>query len=160
MAGFLFASCSNDSSKVASTSENSMDSTMKNFDLSAARKTIEDADRQFEQAIQKGDSAALAAMYASDAVALPPNSESVHGSGILSLWGGFIRMGVKDLTLHTTDLKGSADLLAEMGTYEVFGDNHKSLDKGKYVVAWKQENGQWKLYWDIWNSNLPAMPAK
>jgi len=30
------------------------------------------------------------------------------------------------------------------------------LDKGKYIVIWKQEEGQWKLHRDIFNSSMPA----
>ena len=52
--------------------------------------------------------------------------------------------------------QGTAGLLAETGTYEMYGDNNKTLDKGKYVVVWKQENGQWKIYRDIWNTSMPA----
>ncbi len=42
----------------------------------------------------------------------------------------------------------------------MFGADNKSLDKGKYVVVWKKQNGNWKMYRDIWNSNMPAPGAK
>ena len=30
-------------------------------------------------------------------------------------------------------------------------------DSGKYVVVWKkQDDGNWRLHVDIWNSDLPA----
>jgi hypothetical protein len=35
-------------------------------------------------------------------------------------------------------------------------DKEKAIDSGKYVVVWKQERCQWKLYRDIWNSNALA----
>jgi hypothetical protein len=34
------------------------------------------------------------------------------------------------------------------------------IDKGKYVEIWKKENGEWKIYADIWNTSLPPAPAK
>ena len=30
---------------------------------------------------------------------------------------------------------------------------------GKYVVIWKQQQGQWKIHSDIWTSNLPLSPV-
>ncbi len=112
----------------------------------------------FEEEVKRGDSTAMAAHYGSDALVMPPNSEPVKGNDIAGLWGGAIRMGVKDLKLNITDISGGGDVYAETGTYEMFGAENKSMDKGKYVVVWKKDNGNWKIYRDIWNSNV-AMPA-
>jgi ketosteroid isomerase-like protein len=112
----------------------------------------------FKEEIKKGDSIALAAHYGSDALVMPPNSQPVKGNDIAGLWGGAIRMGVKDFNLDITDISGGGDLYAETGNYEMFGADNKSLDKGKYVVVWKKDNGNWKIYRDIWNSNT-APPA-
>jgi ketosteroid isomerase-like protein len=126
-------------------------------------KSVEDHIRKealnFEEEIRRGDSVALASHYASDAVVMPPNSDAVTGTDIVGLWGGALRMGVKDFKLNITDITGGGDVYAETGTYEMFGDNNKSLDKGKYVAVWKKENGTWKMYRDIWNSNSAA-PTK
>jgi ketosteroid isomerase-like protein len=42
----------------------------------------------------------------------------------------------------------------------MFAADNKSLDKGKYVAVWKKENGTWKMYRDIWNSNMSAATTK
>ena len=67
--------------------------------------------------------------------------------------GSMVRNGIKnstrDLTFTTTDLTGDAGFLIETGTYEMKDDKKNVKDKGKYVVIWKQEGGQWKLYRDI-----------
>ncbi len=110
--------------------------------------------------VRRGDSTAMAAHYASDAMVMPSNSEPVKGNDILKFWGSVVRMGVKDLKLNITDISGTGDVYAETGTLELFGADNKSLDKGKYVVVWKKENGHWKMYRDIWNSNLPAPRSK
>ena len=114
----------------------------------------------FEEEIRRGDSTALAAHYASDAVVMPPNSDEVKGNDIAGLWGGAIRMGVKDMKLNITDITGGGDVYAETGTYEMFGAENKSLDKGKYVVVWKKDNDKWKMYRDIWNSNMTLPGSK
>lgn len=98
----------------------------------------------------------MAASYASDALVMPSNSEAVKKDAIAGFWGSAHRMGIKNIKLNTTDLTGNAELLSETGEYELLGDDNKSIDEGKYVVVWKPENGTWKIYRDIWNSNMPA----
>jgi ketosteroid isomerase-like protein len=33
------------------------------------------------------------------------------------------------------------------------------LEKGKFIVLWKQEKGIWKMYRDIWNSDASPLPT-
>ena len=114
----------------------------------------------FGEEIRRGDSVALASHYASDAVVMPPNSEVVKGNNIVGLWAGALKMGVKDFKLTITDITGGGDLYVETGNYEMFGADNKSLDQGKYLAVWKKDNGNWKMYRDIWNSNMAAAPTK
>lgn len=124
------------------------------FDLNNARSWIESDNAKFMEEVKKGDSNALAAHYASDAWLMFDNSEPAKGAAIASAWGGAVRSGMKELKVTTVDLTGNAELLAETGMYEMIGDGNKTLDKGKYVVIWKPENGGWKIYRDIGNSNM------
>ena len=58
---------------------------------------------------------------------------------------------------------GGKDGVTETGTYEMFVDKNVSVDKGKFIVLWKQVDGKWKMHRDIWNSDMPvpaAAPAK
>ena len=151
---FFFVACNGSATpdnKTAAT-----DST--NNDNESVKAHIKKEASNFEEEFKKGDSTALASHYASDAMAMPPNSEPVKASDIVNLWGGAIRMGVKGLKLDITDISGGGNLYAETGTYEMLGADNKSLDKGKYVVVWKKDNGNWKIYRDIWNTNM-APPA-
>ena len=130
------------------------------FDLVAAKSTIESQNAKFVETFKKGDSTGMAAMYADDAMILPPNMESVKPNGIAAFWGTFMHMGVKDFKLLADDLAGNKDQLVETGRYEIYDAANKMMDKGKYVVVWKPVNGEWKLFRDIFNSDLPAAPAK
>jgi len=127
-------------------------------------KIVEDYIRKealnFEEEIRKGDSVALGAHYAPDALVMPPNSGTVKGTDIVSFWGSVVRSGVKDLKLNITDISGSGDVYAESGTLELFDADKKSLYTGKYVVVWKKENGNWKMYRDIWNNNMADAPTQ
>jgi ketosteroid isomerase-like protein len=130
------------------------------IDMQKARSFIDSINAKFTEEFKKGDSVALASHYSTDAEMLFANSEPIKRKDILSEWGGMLRTGIKDFTFATTDITGSGDLLVETGTYEMKTADKKLIDKGKYVVVWKQQNGEWKLYRDIGNTSMPAAAAK
>jgi ketosteroid isomerase-like protein len=128
-------------------------------DINAGIEDIRNQDKAFSVEFERGDSAAVAAHYASDAIVMPPNSEPVKKDAIASFWGAARRMA-KSLKLDISDISGSGDLIYETGTYEMTGENNQVVDKGKYVVVWKRENGSWKIARDIWNASMMPEPAK
>jgi ketosteroid isomerase-like protein len=67
-----------------------------------------------------------------------------------------IDSALKQTKLETVEVYGTGGTVAEVGKYSVLGGNGEALDSGKYIVLWKREKGKWKLYRDIWNSNMPA----
>lgn len=129
-------------------------------DASEAEAFIKSEGTKFNEEMQRGDSNALAAHYASDALVMPPNSESVKGNDVIAVWGGAVRMGVKGFKLNTSDIIGGGDIYTETGTFEMTGAENKTLDKGKYITVWKKDNGSWKIYRDIWNTSMPMAAAK
>jgi len=149
----FMANCNNNQSAENTSSAPKADSA--SFDIGKVKSAIADINAKFADELKKGDSAAMASHYTSDAMVMPPNSEPVPKDKIISAWGGAIRMGVKDIKLTTDDVTGNGDVAGETGKYEMYGDNNKLLDKGKYLVLWKNENGEWKLYRDIWNTSMP-----
>ena len=40
-----------------------------------------------------------------------------------------------------------------------YGENN-SIDAGKQINVWKKENGEWKVYTNMWNSNMPLTTSK
>jgi len=124
-------------------------------DLEAAKQEIRQNNLLFSQAFTKGDSSAIVGFYHSEAKIYPPNMGALNqrsemGHMVTAIPG----MGVKGVTLISTEVLGSGDLMIETGTYEMT-DGTKAMETGKYMVVWKKENGKYKMYRDIWNSNLP-----
>lgn len=64
-------------------------------------------------------------------------------------------MGFKAATLETVELDIQGNTAIKVGKYTLQGEGGQILDKGKYLVVWKQEDGQGKWHRDIWNSSLP-----
>ncbi|MES1216643.1 MAG: DUF4440 domain-containing protein [Bacteroidota bacterium] len=125
-----------------------------------AKSFIDSINAKFSEEIKAGDSVALATHYSADAELVFANNEPVKGKDILSAWGSTINMGVKDAKFTTTDILVNAGLLVETGKYEMFGDKNILLARGNYVVVWKKENGEWKLYRDIGNTSPAAAEVK
>ena len=65
-------------------------------------------------------------------------------------------MGVKEARLRIVELEGHGDTAIEISTFTLLGEGRQVLDRGKYMVIWKREDGQWKLHRDIFNSSMPA----
>jgi ketosteroid isomerase-like protein len=123
--------------------------------LSEVRASIEQGNRAFMEAVDRGDPAAITALYTAEGQVLPPNAEAVTGhEAIQAFWQAIGNMGIKGAQLDTREVEGHGDTAIEVGAYTLFGEGRQALDQGKYIVIWKQEGGQWKLHRDIFNSNL------
>ena len=120
-----------------------------------ARAAITAANEQWTAAFNKGDAAGVAANYTEDAQILPPNSEIVSGrTAIQGVFQGFIDAGLK-VTLEAKEVEGHGDIAFEVGIADVTDAEGHMLDKSKYIVIWKMTGSEWKMYRDIWNSNMP-----
>jgi ketosteroid isomerase-like protein len=53
------------------------------------------------------------------------------------------------------NIYGNESLVVEEGTYNFPDGKGGSFDKGKFIALWKQEGGKWKLYREIWNTDMP-----
>lgn len=115
--------------------------------------------KAFTDAYNKGDIPAVAAMYAPDAMAFPPEAEIVKGRpAIEALWKGFRDMA-PSMEFTVLDVQTSGNVMVETGkaTLHVAGAGGVPATVAvKYVVVWKkQKDGSWRISHDIWNS-LPA----
>jgi ketosteroid isomerase-like protein len=124
------------------------------------RAAIEAANLKFGAAWGKKDAAALTALYTANATVLAPNAARVTGSqAIVEFWKAGLNGAPPVGKLTTVEVEAHGDTAHEVGTYELSTADGKIIDKGKYVVIWKREGGQWKMHRDIWNSDMPAAAA-
>jgi ketosteroid isomerase-like protein len=128
------------------------------FDLVNAKKEIEAANRELSELLAKGDSVGLAAAYGADGALLLNNMPIVKGKeNLIKLWGSFINAGMSGLELTTTEIWGDENYITEEGIIVIKTKDGTQIDKGKYLVLWKKENGKWCLHRDISNSDLPVV---
>ena len=131
------------------------------FDLAAACADIERANVAFTRAHVAGDVAAIDAMFTRDATSLPPGAEAAVGPAALhTLTVEYLASGIKDFREETTDCYGNGDLLVDHGTYSVTYGPASTVERGKYMNVWKQEDGRWKIHANIWNTSPAGAPAR
>jgi uncharacterized protein (TIGR02246 family) len=115
--------------------------------------------KAWEEAFNKGDAAAVAALYAEDGVILPPNQARVQGRADITAFAkGMYDAGFR---LKTTDTDAWVDgaLGAKTGTYVVSDKDGKEVEHGKWLEVWhKGADGQWLMVRDMWNSDDPPPP--
>ena len=117
--------------------------------------SIDKLNEAWTAALNKGDAAAVAAMYAEDATLLPEGSEMVKGrAGIQKFWQEAAQQ-VGDFTLKAIDVKALGDGVGrEIGTFTARTKGAQPQDlTGKYVVIWQRVGSDWKLATDIWNTD-------
>jgi len=116
--------------------------------------------RQFEEAMSRGDAAACAAVYTDDAKILPPDSPALTGKqAAQGLWQSIIDMGVKGISLQTLELEEMGDRAVERGaaTIDIQGEGGQTIQaSAKFIVLWRrQADGAWKWHWDCFNFDAP-----
>lgn len=117
------------------------------------------ANQRFMDMFAKG-AANIGSLYTSTGQVLFANNGIIQGTpAINTFWKGAYDAGVKRIKLETVEAKQEGSVVIEEGRNTSYGTNDTQLDAGKYIVIWKQENGEWKLHRDIGNTSLPTSAA-
>jgi len=118
------------------------------INLQKARVIIDSLDNQFSEYYFNGDSTALVNMYTKDGSLGSLKGDELR-AGIGRMIRNSIQTNTRKIIYTTTSLTIDKEFIIEVGTYEAKDDKGISKGNGKYLVVWKQENGDWKLYRDI-----------
>ena len=145
----ILSSCNNADSSKATTEE----ATKPKFDLTVAKKEIEAANQNTIDLFAKHDSVGIANLYTKDAKLMFANTPAVVGrAAIQSVFAGIVNSPVTSVNFETIDVFGTEDLLAEEGKITIY-IKEKVIAEEKSIVLWKKEDGKWKMFRDISNTN-------
>ncbi len=126
----------------------------------AAVQSLGDA---YAQANLANDADAVAALYAVDAIEMPPQMPATVGrDAIRAKYASGFEAGMEstDFTVTSVEIDGMDGLAYDRGTWSWTGVppgmTEPTTDVGKYlVIARRQEDGSWVWTAGIWNSDLP-----
>ena len=120
---------------------------------------IQDADKQYADAFNRGDLAAIAALHTEDVLYLPPNASAVSGrQGVESTAKELLDAGWKNMSFSSVQFGSDGDLAYHVGTFSIDAptDEGMATETGKFVDVYKrQADGSWKIHVTIFNSDTP-----
>jgi ketosteroid isomerase-like protein len=120
------------------------------------KKILEDFDTEYNEAFNRGDVAGCVDFFAEDILLLAPDQTMIRGKRAMAeLYQS--RMDKASGGTHTNKLVGygvEGNLAYQIGTYAITGTNLPEV--GKFVnILRRQEDGTWKVYVSIFNSDKP-----
>jgi ketosteroid isomerase-like protein len=143
----LFSSCAQQAEK--------SEPDEKKFDITTVRDHIIEMNKTYSKRFLTNDTAFYVERYCKDAEVLSPGVPLVKGRD--SIVNFFYQGGANKevvIELPPGNFYGNEEFVVEEGRYNFPDGKGGSVDKGKFIAIWKQEDGKWKLYREIWNTDL------
>ena len=116
---------------------------------------IKERVKLFSANLMEGKKREVVDMYTADAKIFPTNSEILEGKDLSEYWNPSNPSNWKTTYHKVTpvEIKVNGNEAYDYGYYEGTSSNGESESKwkGKYVIVWRKEEGEWKIYLDIWN---------
>jgi len=113
--------------------------------------------KAFSKAYMDGDIDKLTSFYTEDGKIFPDKSDIIEGyDAIKKRWTLPKRIKIISHKAIPKEINVINGYAYDYGYYEGTSKNTKTNTtinfKGKYVIVWKKENDDWKMYLDIWNA--------
>jgi ketosteroid isomerase-like protein len=134
-------------------------------DVKNEENAVREADLNWSKAAASKDVDKVVFFYAEDGAIYPPNAPTAAGRPAIRVaWTGLVNLPGFALNWAPSrvEVARSGDLAWSTGTYTMTSNvpNTPTTDHGKYVAVWKkQQDGNWKVEADIFNSDLLAAGA-
>jgi len=111
----------------------------------------------WENGAQAGDWAAVAALYHTDAILMPPNAPTATGrDAVLASLSAMPPLTT--MNLDHVEVEGAGDWAGVRGNYSMTFDTPDGpvTDTGKFMeIRRRQDDGSWPVIRDIFNSDSP-----
>jgi uncharacterized protein (TIGR02246 family) len=96
----------------------------------------------------------LAACYTEDARILVARAEPIVGKAAIQAVFALIRKRIHRIDIITQNITTQGEVAIEDGLYFHRAADGATLDHGKYLVTWKQIDGQWLIHRDMLVSDV------
>jgi uncharacterized protein (TIGR02246 family) len=111
---------------------------------------------QWDAAFNSGDAGGVTALYAADAILVPPGNEVVRGhDAIRAFWAGLIEAGFGEHAIEVIEIRVAGDTAHAIASWQARGpgdDGSPVTYSGRLVnVFQRQDDGQWRSVAHIWN---------
>lgn len=122
-------------------------------DAEADRAALVQIDEAYSEALRTGDHAAIAALFADDAIQLPENRPIVRGRAAIEVYQA--ENNVEPAPSYSATVEEV--VFAEAGDmgYLIGTDTESEDGAGKYITVYQRIDGDWKIVAEAWNSDAP-----
>jgi len=132
---------------------------------SADSSAIRSSQDAWYKSYNSGDGAAVAALYADDAVLMAPNVPAARGIAAIRDYYSkdapeFQASGLTAVEGPAGDIGISGDLAWQGTTYTVTDKSGATVQAGKVLTVLQRRNGKWMIIRDTWNSDTPPASTK
>lgn len=118
---------------------------------------IEANNKAFATAVSSADAAGITAVYTEDSQVMATGADTITGlDNIHAFWQSMLDAGLRSAELTTVELDVRDDMAVESGLYDLADGEGNRIDRGKYIVIWANNGGEWRWRLDIFNSSVPA----
>jgi ketosteroid isomerase-like protein len=124
------------------------------FNLDSLKAHITELNKSYAKRFTTNDPAWYKERYCVGAAVYAPNVPPVIGIDSIIKFFYVSDSSTAVIDLPPNNIYGSADLVVEDGTYSFPDGKGGHVDKGKFIALWKKEDGKWKLFREIWNTDL------
>ena len=111
-------------------------------------------------AYNAGDVDRIVALYAEDAIVMPPDAPPASGHAAIRAFMTKDIASTKAAGVTLSDVNSSAGASGDVGwhagTFAVLDADGKTVGTGKYSEIWQKVKGKWVIIRDIWNNDAPA----
>jgi len=150
LSGLLVACSANGGSDKAAANDNA-----------AHEQAIRNTNEQWLALLREHDAAAVSELYTADGAMMAPGAPIAQGHAALATaWSGLMQLPGFGLTFEADEIivASGGDMALDRGVYELSLDGPEGATKdiGKYVVVWRNVDGEWKVAADIFNSDGAA----
>jgi chemotaxis protein MotB len=133
-------------------------------DIAADKAAIDAIEDAYYKGYNAGDGAAVATLYAADAVLNAPGLPALRGNAAISDFfvkdaADFASAGHSEGDGPTSEFGVSGDLAWRWGTYKIIDKSGATVDVGKYITVFQRTNGKWMIIRDTWNSDSAPAAA-
>lgn len=125
--------------------------------MSSPSDILLDGSTKWQELFKTHDFKGLSELYTSDCKVFPPGRPVCHGRGECEkVWEAMHMQGAERIHLHSEEtITAGGNMAADRSRYVIYDKAGTEIDRGKYLVVWKNVEGKWYLSSDIFNSDFP-----
>ncbi|MDJ0665003.1 MAG: nuclear transport factor 2 family protein [Acidimicrobiia bacterium] len=130
--------------------------------MDAIQDQIEAIYREYGESVVAGDIDRWASLWVEDGVQMPPGFPMNVGLEAITRWLRAQDIVFLSFEIAPPTVEVFGDLALAHGTYrylaELAGENSQISWDGKFLTVFRrQDDGAWKIYRDVFNSNVPTI---